>query len=403
MKRTTRLLIACTPVLAVAALWAAGNSPAEATAEAPAPLAPAVLPVTVLEAREADTYEVATRYAGRVVSRRTSELGFDRSGRLISIEVDEGDRVETGQRLAGLDVRELEARRHELDAQVDAAQARVTEIEARLALAKVTTQRRRQLLERDTISAQLFDESRYAEQGVAASLAAAQADIAAAKSARHSIDVALDLSTLAAPYAGSIVARLADEGSVVSPGQRILTLVEDGVLEVRVGLPPEVARSLEPGTEHAIEIDGRMHPAKLHALLDTVETDTRTVTALFRFAERPMGVLDGELARVAVVTQTPTRGFWLPITALTESRRGLWSAYVVEEANGRLTVGRRELEVIHAESDRVFVRGTLRGGERVVATGLHRLVPGQQVRLNTDPIGKRVRLDSDPTAPSALN
>lgn len=127
-------------------------------------------------------------------------------------------------------------------------------------------------------------------------------------------------------------------------------------------------------------------------MLETVETDTRTVTALFRFDERPSGVRDGELARVAVATRTPARGFWLPITALTESRRGLWSAYVVEEDDGSLTVGRRELEVIHAESDRAFVRGTLRDGERVVATGLHRLVPGQ-----------RIRLGSEPAAPTASN
>ena len=33
------------------------------------------------------------------------------------------------------------------------------------------------------------------------------------------------------------------------------------------------------------------------------------------------------------------------------------------------------------ESERAFVRGTLRDGDRVVTTGLHRLVPGQRVRV----------------------
>ena len=44
-------------------------------------------------------------------------------------------------------------------------------------------------------------------------------------------------------------------------------------------------------------------------------------------------------------------------------------------------VERRQLEVLHAESDRAFVRGTLRDGETVVAMGLHRLVPGLVVHV----------------------
>ena len=386
MKRRTGSLLLAAPVLALAVAWAWARVPARATHPAPSglPSEPAAaLPVEVLRVHQVDSYEVATRHAGRVVSRRTSELGFDRGGRLVSLTVDEGDRVEASQPLARLDVRELAARRGELTAQLEAARARVGEIEARLALAKLTTDRRRQLLERESISAQRFDESRYAEQALVATRAAALADIAAAESARRSVDVALDLSTLKAPYAGSIVARLADEGTVVTPGQRILTLVEDGVLEVRVGLPPEATRQLIPGGEHEVEIGGQTHPAHLHALLETVAADTRTVTAVFRFEDPPLGVRDGELARVAVATKTAARGFWLPITALTESRRGLWSAYAVSEAGGGPRVERRELEVLHAESDRVFVRGTLQDGEAVVATGLHRLVPGQRVRIQT--------------------
>jgi len=382
MKRIVLLSVLALPVLALAAAERATRDGTDAPATAPADGSAdgALLPVETLRVREVESYEVATRYAGRVVSRRTSELGFERGGRLVALAADEGDRVEAGQVLARLDVRELEARRRELAAQVEAARARVGEIDSRLALARVTTARRRELLEREAISAQLFDESRYAEQALAAQIEAARADIAAAESARSSVDVALDLSLLKAPYAGSIVARAADEGTVVTPGQRILTLVEDGILELRVGLPPEAARSLAPGQEHPIEIHGRVHPARLDALLETVETDTRTVTAVFRFLAQPAGVRDGELARVSLASETRTRGFWLPITALAESRRGLWSAYALAPGEEGPRVERRELEVLHAESDRVFVRGTLRDGEEVVAAGLHRLVPGQRVR-----------------------
>ncbi|MEO1613271.1 MAG: hypothetical protein AAFU55_13105, partial [Pseudomonadota bacterium] len=37
------------------------------------------------------------------------------------------------------------------------------------------------------------------------------------------------------------------------------------------------------------------------------------------------------------------------------------------------------VEVIHAESERVFVRGTFRDGDFVVVDGAHRIAPGQAV------------------------
>ena len=39
---------------------------------------------------------------------------------------------------------------------------------------------------------------------------------------------------------------------------------------------------------------------------------------------------------------------------------------------------------MHAESERVFVKGTLAAGDTVVVEGLQRLVPGQRVRLAGD-------------------
>ena len=45
---------------------------------------------------------------------------------------------------------------------------------------------------------------------------------------------------------------------------------------------------------------------------------------------------------------------------------------------------RRELELLHEEGERVYVRGTLRDGDLVVIEGLQRLVPDLIVRLAGD-------------------
>jgi pyruvate/2-oxoglutarate dehydrogenase complex dihydrolipoamide acyltransferase (E2) component len=51
----------------------------------------------------------------------------------------------------------------------------------------------------------------------------------------------LEKSVLKAPFAGTVAARLMDEGTVIMAGQTVLRLVEDTHLEARVGVPPHVA------------------------------------------------------------------------------------------------------------------------------------------------------------------
>ena len=90
-----------------------------------------VLPVETRPVEYQHGYEVQRVFSGRVQARRESLLGFDAGGRLASVQVLEGDRVQQGALLATLDPARLAARRAELAA----AQA---EAEARLALASAT-------------------------------------------------------------------------------------------------------------------------------------------------------------------------------------------------------------------------------------------------------------------------
>jgi len=366
--RSAPLLLAATLAASAAACDAGRPEPA-------AVASPGALPVQTLRVRSVEGYEVSESFAGRIVSRRTSELGFVRGSRLDAVLVDEGESVEAGQELARLTRRRLDAERRALE-------ARVAETEAQLALAGLTRRRRERLMKTDSISAQRYDEALYQERALVSQLAATRASLEAVRAD-------IDLSTLRAPYAGTITARLVDEGTVVASGQTLLRLVESGAMEFRVGLPPEAAHRLEPEHRYPVEVAGTSYEARLETVVPSVEPDTRTVTAILRFETPPEGVENGSLGRLSLSTPRDGEGFWLPIGALTEGRRGLWSAFVIadqgsdgntDEPAGRARVERREVQLLHVESDRAFVRGTLSDGDRVVATGVQRLVPGQRVR-----------------------
>jgi hypothetical protein len=111
------------------------------------------------------------------------------------------------------------------------------------------------------------------------------------------------------------------------------------------------------------------------------------VDAIFELAPG-QGVLPGDLARLALERPVETPGFWVPLGALAEGDRGVWTNYVAVpldggEQDGEAThmIEARAVEVLYEREDRVYVRGAIDAGERVVVAGLHRIVPGQTVRV----------------------
>ena len=88
---------------------------------------------------------------------------------------------------------------------------------------------------------------------------------------------------------------------------------------------------------------------------------------------------DGQIARLALKRTDRAEGFWLPMTALTAGLRGTWTAYLVQDEDAGEVVRSAALEILHVDSERVYARGTVRNGDRLVASGLHRVVPGQVV------------------------
>ena len=120
--------------------------------------------------------------------------------------------------------------------------------------------------------------------------------------------------------------------------------------------------------------ENRSHTARLKAVLPEVDAATRTLTAVFTLQTGDIPL--GAVIELELTSSIPTPGYWLPLTALTESDRGLWGIFVINDDSA---VERRLVEIIHVEANQAFVRGTLNPGERVVKTGVQRIVPGQRV------------------------
>lgn len=431
----TGLILALGGVLVVGAgvgWWLAGGSGPDAAESATPPASTATttaredrarpVPVAVETPQAARGFQLTRAFTGEVRARRRLALGFPVGGRIESLAADEGDAVTVGQPIATLDTRRLIAERKrlqgqqaELQAQLDemregprvevvaAARKQVEQLEARAALLAKQLTRRQELRESDRVTQEEVDEFETSLRVTRAGLAGARQRLlelengtreetiraqqarlgqVAAQLLRLKADI--DDSTLEAPFAGRVLARHAEERSVVSPGVPVYTLSETGHPEAWLGLPPHDALSLAPESTHAIVVDGVSYPSTLHARVPDIDPQTRTQTVVFSLpAKAAKRVVAGQIARLELTRFEEAPGVWVRTDALGQGVRGLWAVYTVApidgDPDGAHRVVREHVEVLHTEGDRTLVRGTLDATRPVIVGETRKVVPGQRV------------------------
>lgn len=191
--------------------------------------------------------------------------------------------------------------------------------------------------------------------------------------------------TLRAPFDGSVQRRWVDEGELVAPMQPILTLVESQAMEVHVGLPPAVAAESFQSADQppAIEVKIGQVPVevKLSSLAPALDPETGTrqvVLAVTSSDDRSFA--SGESADVVLRRQSPL-GFWVPRSALTSMSHGMWGIWMAHAtpAPGIFKLEQRPVDILVQQGEWLQIQGRLSPQELFVPTGGARLSPGEFV------------------------
>ena len=378
-----------------------------------------ILPVKTTVIEPVRSYSTTQTYTGEVAALRTSEVGFERGGKLVEVSIEEGDRVSHDTPLAKLDTANLEAQRQGLIAQkaqaaavlaelsngarneqITAAQANVRDLSQQLELEKLKSSRREYLYGEGAIAREELDEIAFNQKALNERLANAKSNldelnngtrieqIQAQQAAVNrltaeikDLDITIAKSTLKAPYNGIVAARNLDEGTVIQVGQSVLRLVENTQPKVKIGVPINVANSIQLGSQKQVTIGGKEYNATVSSLLPEVNTATRTRTVVLKLSpSAATQVSPMQIARLKATQNKSVEGYWLPINALVKGDRGLWSCYALVESEGESIAERRYLELLETEGDRVLVKGTIQPGDKIIIDGTHRLIPGQIVK-----------------------
>ncbi|MEM9947955.1 MAG: HlyD family efflux transporter periplasmic adaptor subunit [Cyanobacteria bacterium P01_D01_bin.36] len=331
-----------------------------------------ILPVEAATVEGVSSYRVPRTYTGEIVALRSSELGFERGGELTQVMAREGQRVNAGQTLASLDIRNLETQRLQVEAQraqaiarltelqngaraedIAAAEAEVRDLEQQLILQETQEQRREYLYERGAIAREQLDEFAYGANSLQAKLDQSRSRLAELQNGTRfeqidaqnatvsqldaqleDIDVNISKSTITAPFDGIVAERRADEGTVIGTGQAVIELVEAAAPEAQIGVPASVVNQMQLGTLETIRINDQPYSAEVTAILPEVDQSTRTQTVVLELDSTAIGAIEpGQTARLTIEETIQADGFWLPRSALTQGIRGLWTCYVVVPAN----------------------------------------------------------------------
>ena len=327
----------------------------------------AYLPVATARIAIRDSYRASRRFPGRINAAQVSDVGFQVNGEISAVLVQVGDRVSVGDELARLNPQRLQLRLSELDA------ARA-EASASLRRAQTTLERTQKLADDGFATRQDLDDA-TAERD------ALQARVRQLGRSLENARVDFDDASLKAPFSGVIVGRYLDAGATVSAGQPVVRLNEQGSLEALIGVPARFARNIAIGDEYSVVAKNLRAVAAVRGVGDEVELATQTVAIRLEINEDP-GFIPGGLVRLELDEERRAKGAWAPALALTESYRGLWSVYVVQDVvDGVGEIARKDVEILHIGNDRVFVRGAVEDGDQVVAAAPFRFVPGQKVRV----------------------
>lgn len=324
-------------------------------------------PVSTVQLSEQPSFIIARRYTGIVAAVQSANLAFELPGTVQAVLVSEGDRVAKGALLARLDTALLDVERRQLE-------AGLVEARANLRLSAANLQRQSSLEVGGYASRQRRDELEASRDALQANIIRMQAQLDG-NSIRH------EKSKLYAPFAGVVGERFLHEGNAAGPGVTAFRVLEDERLEAHIGVPDKLAAQIAIGdiaTLHVAQgqLDGEV-------LAVGSELKDRSHAVMIRVKLPASASLVGSVVQLELQDTIDVTGFKIPDSALTASMRGLWRVYVVTPAEqGLHRVEARDLQVRYSGEGFAFVTGGVRHGESIVADGLHKIVPGQLVKIS---------------------
>ncbi len=334
---------------------------------------------------EAMTQAASSRYSANIVPATQVSLSFRASGYVDGIlqargadgrprDLQGGDLVSAGVALAR--VRENDYRE-----QVARAAAQAGEAEASLAKARYDLERAEALFAAESLTRPELDAARMTADGSVARAESARASVALAR-------ISLGDTALRSPFAGLVIERQIERGSLVAPGTVGFVLADVRSVKAIFGVPDAVVPALPVGTTLAITSDviqGREFAGRVSAVSPAADPQTRVFTVEVTIANPDRLLKPGMIATAAV---SDTSGgeqdggrVLVPLAAVVGGGADGYAVFVTDRDGGRAVARRRTVLLGDVSGNAIEVRSGLTLGEQVVVAGATFVKDGDSVRI----------------------
>jgi membrane fusion protein, multidrug efflux system len=317
---------------------------------------------------------------GNLIGLQTVDVVPRTGGRLVSVNVQLGDRVRRNQLLAKIEDFEIVEQVKQAEASLEVARATIRQREADLKVAELNFERSKNLFGRQLLAKQALDdaESRFLA-------AQAQLDLSRAQSTQTSarleeLQINLGNTKIISPVDGFVGRRNADPGAWVSQNAPVVSVVDISRLRLVANVVEKDLRLVNVGDPANVEVDaypGETFKGRIARVAPVLDPATRTAPMEVEVPNADNRLKPGMYAKVLLTIEERKGTTLVPKVAVVdfEGQRGVWMP--TEDNKARFVAVKLGLE----DAERMEILEGVSPGDRVVTAGAASLRAGDTVML----------------------
>ena len=240
---------------------------------------------------------------GPIVVENQVDVAAQRPGVITAVLADVGKAVRAGERLAILDDRQVKADRDAASAKVQSIEADVHNWEAEVKVLEADKERAEKMWQSLLITKEQLEHVRYKVIADQFELERERHNLQNAQNQLRSLDLELEKTNIAAPFAGRVARRYVRVGQQVAPGDKLFWITAVSPLRVRFTVPEKFATGVRQGQPLKVEMpeeNGPLHDAKVILVSPVVDPSSGTIEVLAELVGAVGDLRPGMSARIHI-------------------------------------------------------------------------------------------------------
>lgn len=310
---------------------------------------------------------------GQVTSVRTANISTRVMGYITRVHAKVGDRVAKGQVLATISSSDILAKKAQ-------TAALISEAEANLKNAQKDYERFTSLYDKQSASAKELD-------NVTLQYHSARSRLEAARQMHNEVNATLAYTTLTAPFAGVVIQKNAEEGSIANPGMSLMLLEKSDDLEISATVAETDINKVKRGDVASVDIKSSGH-SFTGTVTDIVPSSQLTGGQYLVKVSIPQNekknLYTGMYANIFIAKETTilpeSTIIMIPLSSVVQNDQ-LTGVYTISSQNTALL---RWVRTGNIYGDKVQILSGLDKNEKFILSAESKLYNGARVAINNN-------------------